>query len=286
MRLMFDIRQKLNAPYPLTSRDLSYKEVLRVSIFLTAFLIIINLLGGEATEHLLVISIFIGSIPVALFLNVLIVPALFPAHFIEQRWVVWKELIWILFNFISIAGFAFVIFTIIGLSPFTLSQYAVFLGTTFAYGLGPVIIIIIYRQNSLLKQHLKVSRTINASEPKYTDKPEAGLIKIKSSVGVNHIIIDRKSLLYFEASKNNVLIYVNEHDQLIEKSIRSTLKMLEEQLSEYPEFIRCHRAFILNTHHVYQVTGNAQGLKITLKGSNISVPVSRRYIGSFKDKMQ
>ena len=50
---------------------------------------------------------------------------------------------------------------------------------------------------------------------------------------------------------------------------------MEKQLSDLPQFFRCHRTYLVNLDRVGHVSGNAQGYKLHLEGIDNLVPVSR-----------
>ena len=66
--------------------------------------------------------------------------------------------------------------------------------------------------------------------------------------------------------------------------IRTTIKFLSEQLSQFG-MIRTHRSYLVNPDAVSKVTGNAQGLKLSLRDSEAIVPVSRKYIEVVRDHL-
>ncbi|MDD4697250.1 MAG: LytTR family DNA-binding domain-containing protein, partial [Fermentimonas sp.] len=66
---------------------------------------------------------------------------------------------------------------------------------------------------------------------------------------------------------------------------RLTLKELESALEPFPEIIRTHRSYLVNTNQIKGVEGNAQGYKLKLKSYEGTIPVSRNMIGSFNNVM-
>lgn len=81
-------------------------------------------------------------------------------------------------------------------------------------------------------------------------------------------------LLFIESDKNYCKI--TSFDETI--TLRSTLSTLEEQLKDYPNIVRCHRAFLVNTSNVERIDGsNSSGLKLKMKNSDDFIPISRTY---------
>src|SRR5215471_9595112 len=70
-----------------------------------------------------------------------------------------------------------------------------------------------------------------------------------------------------------------------QKVIRNSLKNLEDQLSKYPGIYRCHRTCLVNLQKVIHASGNAQGIKLHLNGTNELIPVSRSLTQEIKQKI-
>ena len=85
-----------------------------------------------------------------------------------------------------------------------------------------------------------------------------------------------ESLLYIESINNYCELVSYENNALKKQLIRSTLKRIESQING-SSLLRCHRAFIVNLHFVSHIDGNAQGYRISLKGAEKIIPVSRQY---------
>ena len=72
---------------------------------------------------------------------------------------------------------------------------------------------------------------------------------------------------------------------LLRQTISSTYTQL--QSIDAGNVQRCHRSYIVNLDKISQVSGNAQGLKLSFDGlEDVLVPVSRSYIAGFKQAME
>jgi len=78
-------------------------------------------------------------------------------------------------------------------------------------------------------------------------------------------------LLYIEAVGNYVRINYQIDGQVSQKTLRATMLQMEELLSDYPFLVRCHRAFIVNTHQIEKI----KGLKLRLKSMDAKIPISK-----------
>ena len=59
--------------------------------------------------------------------------------------------------------------------------------------------------------------------------------------------------------------------------MRVTLTKIIENLKEYPNIIRCHKSYIINSDYVLDISGNARGYLLKIKFISINVPVSRSF---------
>ena len=92
----------------------------------------------------------------------------------------------------------------------------------------------------------------------------------------NDTTINPDTLLYIESDKNYCKITTSDGTSVL----RSTLTTLENQLKPCGHVIRCHRAFLVNLLSVEGILGSASnGYKLKIKGHDLTVPVSRTYIG-------
>lgn len=92
-----------------------------------------------------------------------------------------------------------------------------------------------------------------------------------------------KDFLYAEVSGNYVKISYIENGEVRQSSLRATLSQVIDSLEEYPQIIRCHRAFIVNISNVLKARGTTKAYCLTLKGTKAEVPVSRSYTKTIKE---
>lgn len=64
--------------------------------------------------------------------------------------------------------------------------------------------------------------------------------------------IQLEELLLIEGLKDYVKLWAGDKPLLV----HSTMKNLEEQLAQYPHFVRAHRSYIINIAHIREVEGN------------------------------
>jgi DNA-binding LytR/AlgR family response regulator len=104
---------------------------------------------------------------------------------------------------------------------------------------------------------------------------ETGEVEFRSENGQDSIHLPVNDFLYAEAADNYVKVfYLGGH-----KIIRSSLKRLEDDVRAYEQIFRCHRTYLVNLDKVIHISGNAQGYKLHLEGTELLIPVSRSLNG-------
>jgi len=93
-------------------------------------------------------------------------------------------------------------------------------------------------------------------------------------------------ILCIEAADNYIALYYKFNSTVKKELFRSTMKMAEDQFAEIDEMVRCHKSYIINTTNVFQVSGNAQGYRLHIKGLEFSIPVSRTFPRSLINKLK
>jgi len=90
------------------------------------------------------------------------------------------------------------------------------------------------------------------------------------------------NIRYIESYQNYVKIgYIDRESVINEEVQRATLKSLQEEL-QATVIVKCHRSYLVNKTSIISVSGNAQGLLLTLQGCDKSIPVSRSFVPAFR----
>ncbi|MDO4991676.1 MAG: LytTR family DNA-binding domain-containing protein [Prevotellaceae bacterium] len=99
------------------------------------------------------------------------------------------------------------------------------------------------------------------------------------------LTVNPNDIVYIESIANYLnIIYYNDSD-ICQKRLRSSLRDIEEMLSQHPFFVHIHRAFLVNINFITQVTGNAAGYKLQIFGTEKILPVSKSNVALFKSKI-
>jgi hypothetical protein len=124
----------------------------------------------------------------------------------------------------------------------------------------------------------------NKWQDKSNEVPEK-LINISSKAKKEHLSFHPHELIYAESKRNYVIFHLIKQDKLIEVSIRNSITEIEFQLAAFSDFMRIHRAFIVNIKKITSRNGNALGYSLTLKGCDDIISVSRQNAREFEQLM-
>lgn len=94
-----------------------------------------------------------------------------------------------------------------------------------------------------------------------------------------------QDFLYAEVLGNYVTIYYLSGNEVIQKALRTTLQQIIDDLESYPQFVRCHRSFIVNISNIINIKGNSHAYKLNLRNIETEVPVSKSYTRLIKEKL-
>lgn len=106
-------------------------------------------------------------------------------------------------------------------------------------------------------------------------------IVIESSTNES-LTVRPADLLYITVESNNLYIAYMNNGKVTNKSLRSTMKVVDSQLLPFTNIVRCHRAFMVNLSHVKYAVTTSAGLSLLLDTNELIVPVSRSFVDSIK----
>jgi DNA-binding LytR/AlgR family response regulator len=277
------LTKKLSQPYPLSTFNEAVKKNLLFSVFLTLFLLIFRPFGLDVYRY--ADSYLIAGYGLVTFLTILLndyITAHFLKHwFNEEKWKVYKQMLyalWVLL-FLGVTNYAYAF--LIDAFPGTVVGFLKVQLYVVLSSIVPVTIVVLWRQNHLLKKNLQQAKQFTTELP-VKEEPVSLVPSIAepeiSFTGENNkdrVSISRKDLLYIVSKENYIEIVWQKSNKTEKALLRSTLTKAEEILSGDPYFFRSHRAYLVNLEKVKVVEGNAQGYRLTLEGVEDTVPVAR-----------
>ena len=210
--------------------------------------------------------------------NALLLPFLFPRFCEERSWTVSRELGMMLWQVISISFINLLLFKWLYNEEISGKTIIEVLGITAAVGIFPITLIILLKQYALLKKYgssaAQLDQQIHNSDEENTGK-ESPLITVCGESQHESVSFPLDDFRFISAADNYIKLHFIKDNKLSIQVLRTSLKKLSERFQQYEQVFRCHRTYLVNLSAVDQVTGNAQGYKLRLKGVDERVPVSR-----------
>jgi hypothetical protein len=219
----------------------------------------------------------------------IILPKIFPNWFREEAWRSWKEIVYLLLTtaFIGAGNYGLILYlypqntTLSGLLKAEL--------ITLQIGIFPIVFIVFMKQVMLFKRFAADAKQATddiEAENTVEEQPVAPVeIFLRGDNQREELNLLPGELLFISSADNYVNIRYLQAGKQKSMLMRSSLKKMEDQLTGLSYFFRCHRMYIINLHRVINVSGNAQGLKLHLDGSNEALPVSRSLTEAVKEKL-
>lgn len=272
----------LNYEYPAPKGD---KKDLLISVLFGLFIGLflwffepfdLNLAIYENQEVVMALFGLITTLVMLLFLFVL--PRVFPILFDDAFWKIKHQALHFLVILFVIATANGQFINYMNDLPFTWSNYGWIIVRTYALGIIPVSILILVDHNRKLNFYLREANQINSKQP---DSLSEDSIHLVLENGRHDLMIPFDDLQFIRADGNYVRLHRKDSDAIPGEIYRGSLTDIEDQLDP-KHLVRCHRSYIVNLSQVQNITGNAQGLKLELKGTAETVPVSRKYLHSIR----
>lgn len=127
-------------------------------------------------------------------------------------------------------------------------------------------------KNEKLQRLIELSQQPGKSRKMVSFYDERGVLKFS---------VKEDDVYYLEAADNYVTIYYYDKSKLSYFLLRSTLKKLENTLTDSP-FFRCHRSYMVNADKVKLIKKEKEGLFIQLGLNNDkNIPLSKTYADPF-----
>ena len=240
--------------------------------FLTPF----NLIKLEnfLLKYVLGLSLIVFLVLIFLFF---LLPLVFKNFFKKDKWTIGKNVLFIIVTLFTTSFFLwfynFKIKSSYGLQPLSLGRFIYY---TFVVGLFPSILVIFFNERNVrIKKMKNVEEILSLKKVEKIKIPKQ--IYFTSIDTKESILITIKDLVYITSQSNYACFFINENNSLKEYIIRITLKKVEQQLSNYTEFYRCHKSYIVNANFINNLEGNARGYQLITSIDAIKIPVSRKF---------
>jgi LytTr DNA-binding domain len=285
----------LKQPYPLVSNiksNLIHNAC--IGVFIAFFLIVFQPFDSDRWEDPYKLW-KLGGYGVVAFLMptlfLLISYSLNKKDVMEEDWVVWKEIVrnFIIIFLVVLGNMVYA--NLFGMGDFSLESFLGFCTVVSLLGVFPIVAGILIRHNRYLEMNQKEAQILgeNIMHQQDESKKEQASnqeIKLTSENEKDAISLIVNDLLYIESADNYSTIVFVKQEKIQKELLRGSLKRFEQQLEQFPQIQRCHRSYILNLNLVLNISGNAQGYRVTLPNLNDTIPVSRNYGAEILTKLK
>jgi len=220
----------------------------------------------------------------ALFANTIILPGIMPKIFDPTKWTIRMELVWNVWLFSNL----FVIFSFMAwfVKQIQFSELPIF--RTGALALLPLVLFNLINYNHSLKDKM-VSVIDNSRKHWFRDEKSEVVtsfdLNIVAENGKDFFSAKSDDILVFHSSGNYIEIYWLDNQISRKKLFRQSFTVVEKYLNDKPEFVKCHRCWIVNLSKIETLTGNSKGYFVGISMLGFKVPVSRNNFASFRKLM-
>lgn len=268
-------------PYPLWDNNWrKFYSITGISIFIFLFLFVFRPFGLSQLEIPSETNVLTGYVLVILLIILLlqfVLPFFISTVFNEERWKVYKEILYTLIIVLCIGIGIMMYSAMLGLFPVTLSSFTWFEIITMLVTLIPITLIVLLKQNYLFRKNVKEGFALTEKLYRKTriSPFEQTLVLFTSEQQDDNLKVESADIYYITGADNFIEVHIKQQDQIKKVLLRSTLRNAQQSLKRFSNFYRCHRSYIINLDKVQSVSGNSQGFKLVLADTEKSIPVSR-----------
>jgi len=282
----------LNRPYYLeTLPGRRWMTCFKYGAFVFLFLVVFQPFGLSAlSEGILTVALGYGltTFLVMAILNIVFF-SMATVFFSEEKWNVLKEIYWNMINVLLIGAANAAYSSFIGMVSFTPYVLLVFELYTVSLAVLPITITVLVKESRQKNKFEEKSEELNTHIESY--KPAAitpGVdqrLVISSENEKDKLEISINDLVFIQSSDNYVEVYFQARNTVNKKLLRNTLKRVAARLEAHKDLFRCHKSYLVNVKRISHVSGNAQGYKLQLSGTDILIPVSRQNNDELKRRL-
>lgn len=192
-----------------------------------------------------------------------LLPFLLPRLFRDDDWRVWHRIAYyLLLLFVIATGNGLYINARYDLT-FNWANYGLITGQTLSLGVLPITMLVLYRYNARRAFFLEQA------------------LKLRQPAAPTGTVTSTDTPLAAEAFGNYVKLYFPDGAEARRVVERTTLGEVAERYAT-AGLLRCHRSWVVDVARVTAVSGNAQGLNLTVDGFERTIPVSRSYLATVR----
>jgi len=280
--------ENLNQPYPFNNNfKHSVKTIGLVGMGFVLLVLYfqpfgINFLKSEHDGYFVLGAGIMGA--GSLFANTVILPGIMPKVFDSSRWTIRKEMVWNIWLFSNL----FVMFSVMAwfVKQIEFTDLPIF--RTGALALLPLVLLNLINYNHSLKD--KMVSVLDNSRRHWFKEEKQDIGEVTNEAAINIVAENGKDqfsarlddLLVFHSSGNYIEIFWLDHQVCRKKLFRQSFAVVEQYLDKNPEFLKCHRCWLVNRSKIDTFTGNSKGYFLQINKLGFNIPVSRNYISEFR----
>lgn len=287
MNLITNIKNWLKRPY-FFNESLVFKltTTFGLSTFIASFLFFFEPFGIRSLSHNFNLFCIGVGVSIAFVIGVYfwVFHPLFPKYFTNNKWTVGRE-IFTLFSVVVLSAVCIWLFNQFVNDDASMKGISALDTVLFVLKVSflPIVIYLFIDEKYSYYQHSKVSKDIMSEKKKDTIANLSSRLKRKKRIELtasnekDTVSFNVNDLLYVTSQGNYVSFFVKEKENVKEKVLRSRLQIIEERLKQFPQIIRCHKSYIVNSDFVKDITGNARGYYLHFSEIEGEIPVSRSF---------
>jgi hypothetical protein len=274
--------QVFNKPYPFND-DLKYNTriIFFTSLGVFVFLFLFQPFDISSLPFKKKYYLMIGLAVVtflALSLNLLVIPSLFPKMLSSANWNIKKEIFWNLWIlFTTLAGY-FLLNNSLNAINFGFDLVIKLVLTAVI----PISALIVVNHNKMLRSHLKIADEISR-KLKESKSIHDKIVYFISDYQKDSLAIRVSMLMLIRSANNYIEIFWKEGMTIKNQMVRCSMVYAEEILKEHKIIFKCHRSFIVNINFLDKIEGNSQGYRLFIENISFPVPVSKNFVIKLKE---
>lgn len=201
----------------------------------------------------------------------------------KDKWTVSKEVLMLSFAFLLFGIGSFLVRDIIYTNPDNWSwrYFIEEIENSFLAGTLLSVLLVLINFYRMSGGHSQSARTITIQHPVNTDVQSFEELSISTQVKADDFTLRVDDFLFAKSNGNYLELYHKTHSNTQKLLKRMTMAQLEEQVNSIPHLFRCHRAYLINTQQIVDISGNAQGYLLKFENMSEKIPVSRNRLADF-----
>ena len=198
-------------------------------------------------------------------------------------WRVWHELLGIGAGFLLIGIANYLAAILYGYLDHRWANFWHMQSLTVVVGFLPVLLLNVVGIHRRLQRRLREAERMNQrpAAPPPTVVPKEIPVQLPGT----ELRFLPSQFCFAESERNYLHLHLHQNEKRHRETLRMTMTAFAAATTDRPEFFRCHRAFVVNPKRVTHVAGNAQGYRLTVRGTEVEVPVSRSRVRAFREEI-